>query len=376
MDHRDVQLALVQDLLAAPGSQEGWSTFLRRLCDALHGSAANFIAHDLNNAAAGVSVTARTSPEALSVYQQHWHQVDPWAHSPRAARLQSGLVVVGDSLISRREMKQTAFYNDFSRQFDIVQCLAGMIEVAPQRLSCLSINGAENRRPFDREDAALLGSLMTPLQRALAIHRRLAGAELMALHASAVLDRLPHGVLFVGADGRVLGTNRAADDILRARDGVTCDGGYLRGATVQLTNQLRAAIHAAVRTGVGDSPAPGTSMSLPKPSARRPLSVVVAPLPASRAALVSDGAAAVVFIGDPDRAPLPDLQGVRATFGLTRAETDLLGRLVSGLTLEQSARQLGLSVATLRSRLKVIFQKTNTHRQADLVRLVLTSGTF
>jgi hypothetical protein len=117
------------------------------------------------------------------------------------------------------------------------------------------------------------------------------------------------------------------------------------------------------RTAVGEPPAPGTSISLPKPSGRRPLSVVVAPLPASRAALVSDGAAAVVFIGDPDRAPLPDLQGVRATFGLTRAETNLLGRLVSGLTLEQSARQLGLSVATLRSRLKVISRRpTRTGR--------------
>jgi DNA-binding CsgD family transcriptional regulator len=373
MDRRDLQLSLVEDLWAAPGSQEGWAAFLRRLCDALHGSAANFLAHDLSCSSTDVAVTARTAPEALAGYQQHWCQFDPWARSPGALRLRPGSVVLGEALIARHELRRTGFYNNFSRQFDIGQCIAGMIEVSAGRMSVLSINGAEGRKPFDRQDAALLDRLMTPLQRALEIHRRLAGSELLALHAGAVLDRLPHGILFMAAGGRVLTTNRAADDILRARDGLTCEGGYLRAATPALTNHLRAAIGAAVRARGAVATDPGTTVSLPKVLGR-PLSVVVAPLPSRRAALVDDEAVAVVFVTDPDRAPAPDVGTVRAVFGLTPAEAELVGCLARGLSLEQSARELGLSVETLRSRLKTIFQKTDTHRQADLIRLVLTAA--
>ena len=90
MDRRDLQLSLVQDLLAAPGSHDGWTAFLLRLCDALGGSAASFISHDFVSAETGISVTAKTPPETLAVYLEHWHQFDPWAHSPAVAACRPG----------------------------------------------------------------------------------------------------------------------------------------------------------------------------------------------------------------------------------------------------------------------------------------------
>ena len=45
--------------------------------------------------------------------------------------------------------------------------------------------------------------------------------------------------------------------------------------------------------------------------------------------------------------------------------------LAEGLTIKESADRLGIELETVRKRLKVIFQKTDTHRQADLVRLAL-----
>ena len=60
-------------------------------------------------------------------------------------------------------------------------------------------------------------------------------------------------------------------------------------------------------------------------------------------------------------------------FNLTDAESRLAKRLATGLSVEEVADRYFLSKHTLRSQLKAIFQKTNTARQADLVRLVLTS---
>jgi DNA-binding CsgD family transcriptional regulator len=45
--------------------------------------------------------------------------------------------------------------------------------------------------------------------------------------------------------------------------------------------------------------------------------------------------------------------------------------LAEGLTVSQASDRLGLSRETIRHRLKTVFQKTDTHRQAELVALLL-----
>lgn len=374
MDRRDLQLSLVQDLLGAPGSVEGWYAFLLHLCDALGGSAASFISHELASGQVSISVTARTDPDALSKYNEHWHRLDPWAHSPDSRLLQPGAVVIGDSLVSRRNLRRTAFYNDFGRSYGIVQCIAGMIEVSAQRLSCLSINGTEHRKSFDAQDSALMVALMPSLKRALQIHRRLAGAELMSANAAAVLDRLPHGVLVLSNQGTVLSTNRAADQILRARDGLTIDHGELRAATIALTNQLRTAVSTAIKTAKGVATDSDRGLILPRPSGRPPLSIIVAPLPSKlRPGGPEPFAAGVaLFVTDPDRMPLPEAALIATMFKLTVGESQLVRLLVAGFSLDETAAHLALRPETVRTRLKVVFQKTNTHRQAELVKLVLT----
>jgi len=58
---------------------------------------------------------------------------------------------------------------------------------------------------------------------------------------------------------------------------------------------------------------------------------------------------------------------------LTRAEAELVAILMTGASLREAATVLELAPDTVRKRLEVIFQKTGTHRQADLMRLVLLS---
>jgi DNA-binding CsgD family transcriptional regulator len=60
-------------------------------------------------------------------------------------------------------------------------------------------------------------------------------------------------------------------------------------------------------------------------------------------------------------------------FGLTRSEALLARALTSGKTLEESAQELGITISSARTYLKRAFGKTNTNRQAELIRLILTS---
>jgi DNA-binding CsgD family transcriptional regulator len=67
---------------------------------------------------------------------------------------------------------------------------------------------------------------------------------------------------------------------------------------------------------------------------------------------------------------------LRDKFGLTPGESRLALRLVSGETLQTAASALDISYESARSVLKNIFAKTGTHRQAQLVVIILSATVF
>lgn len=54
----------------------------------------------------------------------------------------------------------------------------------------------------------------------------------------------------------------------------------------------------------------------------------------------------------------------------------MLQAVASGLTVTQIARLRGVTTETVRGQIKTLFAKTGARRQAELVRLVLSPGTW
>jgi DNA-binding CsgD family transcriptional regulator len=61
---------------------------------------------------------------------------------------------------------------------------------------------------------------------------------------------------------------------------------------------------------------------------------------------------------------------MQQAFGLTLSEAKLAQDIAVGKTLPEIATAIGVSKETLRSRLKSIFEKTSTSRQAELAMLL------
>jgi DNA-binding CsgD family transcriptional regulator len=62
---------------------------------------------------------------------------------------------------------------------------------------------------------------------------------------------------------------------------------------------------------------------------------------------------------------------LRSRFMLTPAEVQVALGLAEGKTLAAIAKMRGVAVSTARGQLKSIFVKTGTHRQAELVALLV-----
>ena len=104
-----------------------------------------------------------------------------------------------------------------------------------------------------------------------------------------------------------------------------------------------------------------------------PLRVVVAPFrPRSRdLGMAAEGAVAMVLVTDPARRSDLCQQLLRSRFGLTAGEARVALEIASAEGRAAAATRLGVTVATLKTHLIRVFEKTGVSRQAELVRLVL-----
>lgn len=122
----------------------------------------------------------------------------------------------------------------------------------------------------------------------------------------------------------------------------------------------------------GNETEPAGTMRALRPSGKRPFSILISPLYRGELTLTMARSAVCIVIADPEREP--DLPGeiLRANYGLTPAEFRLAAKIASGKSLQQAAEELGISDKTVRSQLAVIFRKTSTARQGELVKLLLS----
>jgi DNA-binding CsgD family transcriptional regulator len=88
-----------------------------------------------------------------------------------------------------------------------------------------------------------------------------------------------------------------------------------------------------------------------------------------RGVLAPFAASVAVFTQDPVEAPLMPGEAFARLYKLTGGELRVLLALAQGLGAKEAADMLGISEPTVRTHLQHIFSKTDTARQADLLRL-------
>jgi DNA-binding CsgD family transcriptional regulator len=224
--------------------------------------------------------------------------------------------------------------------------------------------------PFDEATEDALERLVPHMARATAISRRLTSAQLQTEAVAGAFDRVGLGLLLVDSSGRAILTNREAERILGDNDGFSLTSGRVAAtdqrATRRLLDLIRGASH---RDDIGDSM--GRGVRLARPSGLPDYQAMVLSLPKRMRAQAARAAVAVLFISDHRSTHLHWQTLARDLHGLTAAEIRLLGELLQGQTLTDSARQLGLSRNTAHTQLTSIFRKTGTRRQNELILLML-----
>ncbi len=179
------------------------------------------------------------------------------------------------------------------------------------------------------------------------------------------LNKIPVGICMVDSNARLLFSNSAAQSILEKREGLFINQNQLLKA--ESPSHSAALLQAIKNAGNVLNIEESDAISLPRLSGKRDLSVRC--LPVNR----DSNSQILLFIGDPESPPNIDFAILSQLFSLSNSEAKLAAELSKGYSLEISAEHIGLTISTARTYLKQVFAKTNTNRQAELVKLILTS---
>jgi len=190
-----------------------------------------------------------------------------------------------------------------------------------------------------------------------------------------LLERLPQAVILADSRGTVGGLNERATAIVAQGDGLMVHHGVLRCRNPEDTGALHRLIGDVGRQDALCDAATGCGLRIRRPVGRRPLTALVTGLRGNNA-LRNGGAVVAVLVNDPEEAPALDAQMLRAWYDLTPAEARLAVLLASGLSLDEIVDRLGIGTNTARTHLKNIFGKTDTRRQGELIRLLLSNPTL
>ena len=325
---------------------------------------------------------------ALQLWATTYIEQDLWAiNSAKKGLFRTGLVVLDDDMVDRREFLASAFYRDFLSRFDIGRVCAGVVfEGSPDLPGMvLSMFRADSDRAFTRDDVMWLSMLVPHVSRAMGIMQRLDTARVHAASLLASFDRLRFGVALLNAGMQVLHLNQAAQTVLNRGDGLALD------ANRRLDNSQPAKDARSLSRWlqhVKDAPATEQAhfldgCTVAREPAREPAgarearrySVQCAPVPAAASWRAADEAVRyVVFITDPSNISLPGAERLHRVYGLTARQARLAREFSWGGSYKQVAKRLRVSEETVRSHIKQIYPKMRVNRRSDLVRLILSLG--
>ena len=225
--------------------------------------------------------------------------------------------------------------------------------------------------PFTDEELRAARALVPHIQRAARVHLRIeqvSGEDRMMREA---WNQLEQPVLIVSDRRRFVFLNEAAERLIRERDGFWLGRRGRIDTTVRSEAEtLSELIDGVFRHGTAGGEFGGRAQ-ITRRDGRRPLVINVTPFKEHDPPSAGAERFALVIVDDPEKAAGATEEELRTAYALTRSEARIARLLAEGRSLMGICEALDISPNTARTHLKRIFAKTETRRQAELLKLLL-----
>ena len=264
--------------------------------------------------------------------------------------------------------ERNRFHEEWHRPQGLVDSAAVGLAKDSQSLATLSFARHQRCGPIGEPEREGLRRLAPHLRRAITISRLLDAQTVATATFQAVFEVLPTPVLVTDGQLRVLYANAPARALLDRRDPLRLGDGRLAANLPAATQALTTAV---AMGAVGEAALERRGMAIPlrgEDGIARALHVLPLSGGVLRPGLVNEAVAAI-FVSSTSAAPAPVASLVADLFGLSAKEAEVFALIAQGLAPNEAAARMGIGVATVRTHLSRVFEKSGARRQADLVRL-------
>jgi DNA-binding CsgD family transcriptional regulator len=362
-------IAAIYDAIIDPS---GWDNVLKRIVEATKSISGVIGTHQVDPLAdhfntAPLAAMYNIDPFYADAFVQTYDKINPINAAVLAVA--PGQVLAASYITQADGFKASRFYNEFYRLQGHADAVGIGLMRTPGAAGYLGVQRSPDAVWMEAKEWHLLETLAPHLKRAAEVHQLLSRARAATESLGAAVTAAGFAVFLLTEDCRVVFANAKAEDLVRRGIGLRYERGRLAATRPALTARLHSLARQGVRPDRADGDIGGT-LELPRGENRPALLAHVFPLAANRTVSIFDieRPAAAVFVVDPSADFGAQIRRFGARFGLTPAETRVLGEIIGGNGLPAAAARLNISGATARTHAYRVLEKTGTNRQTELIR--------
>lgn len=361
--------ALISNIYDTVLDPSGWPDVLASVARFIGGPTASLFTKDAVARTGSVYYDSGGFDEGFKrLYFERYVRLDPITTAHHFMDI--GDVGATEDLLPYSDFVETRFYREWALPQGLVDFICSVIDKSATRMTMIGVFRTAAEGLADEGARERLRLLSPHIRRAVLIGEALDRKTTEAAALSELIDAVGSSMILVGARGRIIHANAAAHRLIAAGDILRQVAGELRAADPHAERALAAAI---AQCGEGDTSLGTGGVAAPlldRSGGRHVVTLLPLSGGARRAAGSRLAAVAMLFVHRADLVAPAAPEVIAKAFALTPSELRVLLAIVEVGGAGEVAEALGIAESTVRFHLKRLFEKTGTHRQSELVKLV------
>lgn len=373
MSSTKLRTHLIESIYATVTDQDAWPTFLRELVAGSESRSARLLVMNADATRVISSIKLNIDDNYHRQYVEHYVNACPWR--PELRQKPPGRLYSTSLHFSCRQhdFYRSEFFNDWARPQDIHHGVCGTIHCDSGQSVQLLVQRSRDQGHYSEAETAYFNDLIPHLQHSFLLAGQVAAsqarAEAIALAAGG--ETLPF--LLLDLSLRLSYCNPGVEALIEVEPGLAIINGHVRIIDELLNKDLHKllleCLAAAATRGFHTA---GGTIEVPRPDGSS-LRLLVRPVHPDFPLLAGEPAAYIaVYLYNPEAEVVIDCDRLRRLYSLSEAETRVALAMVAAPDTAAVAKRCAISLHTVRSHLKALFAKTETHNQADLIKRLLT----
>ena len=309
--------------------------------------------------------------------RERWYFDEYFPHDeriPRLPQLRDSYLAYIPDLYTKQELKTSLAYNKALARGGYQKGLNVRLDGPGGSHIVWTLADSTEATGWGSEQIEMIHRLLPLVRQFVRVRHTMAQTESLGLAFADLFESQRVALVHLNRRGRIVAVNDPARAILRRRDGLRDQGGFLLAASPADNARLEGLLAGALPT-VGHEAVSGSMTVMRSPVLQR-LVVHVVPMTSRQADFGAHWSGALVLIVDPGSPPKLDARMVAATLDLSRAQSEVAVALAEGRDVHDIALATNREESTIRWHIKRMLRKQGLARQPDLVRLLLTTPGF